>query len=71
VSSNPDKHIALEEKIAFLEHTLEQLNQVVIEQDERLEGLQRKLLQFESRLAAQNQGQAPLADPLDEQPPHY
>ena len=59
----------LEIKLTHLEHTLETLNAVVMEQAERVDALARRL---EDALERRADGAAgPAGDPLDERPPHY
>jgi SlyX protein len=61
----------LQVKIAFLERTLEELNEVVLEQGRSLETLQGKIALLESRAAAAAEGATEERDLLDERPPHY
>ena len=65
-----DRLNELESRFAHQEVTVEQLNQAVIEQQQRIDALQ----QLCQRLASQIQEfQQPgeQTDPLDEVPPHY
>ena len=60
----------LEIKLTHQEHTIETLNQVVLEQGERLQALARRLEQALERYAAT--GESPdSGDVADERPPHY
>jgi SlyX protein len=69
----PDDHnrlLAMEERITFLQRSLDELNEVVIQQDQRLEGLKRELARLGSsleRLADASSG----GDLPHEKPPHY
>ncbi len=59
----------LESKVAFQEDTIQKLNEVVIEQDARIHGLETSL-----RLLVENlrdRATATEIDPQDEPPPHY
>ena len=59
----------LESKIAFQEDTIQKLNDVVIEQDARIHGLETSL-----RLLVENlrdRATATEIEPQDEPPPHY
>ncbi len=62
--------LAMEERITFLQRSLDELNEVVIQQDQRLEGLKRELARLGSslgRLADASSG----GDLPHEKPPHY
>jgi SlyX protein len=69
----PEDHkqlLAMEERITFLQRSLDQLNEVVVEQDQRLESLKRELARLGSsleRLADASSG----GDLPHEKPPHY
>jgi len=69
----PDDHsrlLAMEERISFLQRSLDELNGVVIQQDQRLESLKRELARLGSsleRLADASSG----GDLPHEKPPHY
>ncbi len=59
----------LESKVAFQEDTIQKLNEVVIEQDARIHGLETSL-----RLLVENlrdRATATEIEPQDEPPPHY
>jgi len=62
--------IALESKIAFLEHTVQSLNDALADQERRIAGVERN-----SRILMQRLGDlaqlAPGEKPADEKPPHY
>lgn len=61
----------LQVKIAFLERTLEELNEVVLEQTRSIETLQGKVALLESRASAAADSPGDESDPLEERPPHY
>ena len=61
--------VELETKIGFLEHTLDALNEVILEQGRAIEQLERRVANLESRAASGGDGDD--ADPLSERPPHY
>lgn len=65
-----ERVIELETRLGFQEHTLEQLNQVVIEQQRALDLLARRLERAEDRLKALQTSN--IALPHEETPPpHY
>ena len=61
----------LQSKIAFLERTVEMLNEVVIEKGSEIEALEQRLTVLERRLVALMEDGDERRDPLDERPPHY
>lgn len=67
-----ENRVELESKIAFLEHTLDTLNDVVVSQGRSLEALERKLALLESRVRSRESGEAEEPrDLADDKPPHY
>ncbi len=67
-----DTTLELQSKIAFLERTVETLDEVVIEQGREIEGLTKRLTLLEGKLRGlvdAADGEEP--DPLSERPPHY
>ena len=68
-----DQHTQeLQSKITFLEHTVESLNEVLIDRGREIDALTARLTRLESRLQAMMEkavGEEP--DPLSERPPHY
>ena len=70
MTGQPDR-VDLEMKIAFLERTVDTLNEVVVEQGASLERLEQKLAQVESRLRSQGEGEEEARDLADDKPPHY
>jgi SlyX protein len=65
-----ERIITLESVVAYLEHTVEQLNSVILQQQQEIDGLKRSLQKLEGRVDAQAQGPE-VCDPLQERPPHY
>lgn len=74
--------VELETRLAFLERTLDDLNEVVIDQGRAIQRLEDRLARLEGRLVGEGDpGQAPLgtgpgaggslADLEAERPPHY
>jgi len=69
VTDNDARLEELESKVAFQEDTIQKLNEVVIEQDARIHGLETSL-----RLLVENlrdRATATEIEPQDEPPPHY
>lgn len=66
-----DRQVELESKVAFLEHTVDALNDVVLEQGRALEDLERRVDRSEERLRALKPGEGPEGDPREERPPHH
>jgi len=66
----PDR-IELESKIAFLERTLEELNEVILDQGRSIEALERRLALLESRGSAETDAEGGPRDLADDRPPHY
>lgn len=68
--TNPeDRVIELEERLAFQEHTLTQLNAVIVDHGRRIEELQRALRQVHRQLEGVVAGLQD-EDP-NQAPPHY
>ena len=66
--------IELEHKLAFMERSFEELNEVVIEQGRALEEARRELRRLRECLPEADASQPPgveRSDPLSERPPHY
>ena len=59
----------LEIKLSYQEHTIETLNQVVLDQAAQIEALARRLDEALERQASE--AEPGPGDPLDELPPHY
>ncbi|HBR97470.1 MAG TPA: hypothetical protein DD979_08830 [Gammaproteobacteria bacterium] len=64
-----DRVTRLEEKIMELEHSLTQLNDVIIDQFRAIEKLQIANQQLQNRFDSLNESRIP--DEQDERPPHY
>lgn len=76
--------VEIESKLAFAEHTLDDLSEVLADQGRTLEALERRVAEIEERASpgsgvagagelADPRGELPeeLPDELDERPPHY
>ena len=63
-----DRIIEIEKKIAFQEHTIEQLSQVLIEQQKKIENLEELLKVVQAQISDEE-----LVKPQEEEepPPHY
>ncbi len=61
----------LEIKLAFAEHTIEALNDVVVLQADRLDMLSRKLVRLQERFDRGEPDAGGTANAADERPPHY
>ena len=65
-----DKIIDLESKLAFQEHTIQELNDVVTKQQTELMIFKKQLIKINAQL--ENQPSSNMADPSQETPPpHY
>lgn len=64
-----DRVIDLETRLAFQEHTLQQLNDVIVEMRDQLDRLGHRLRSAEARLAEVDPNIP--NEPQDETPPHY
>jgi SlyX protein len=71
MANNLDQSIEhIETKIAYLEHAVGELSDVVFRQQKEMQALKEQIEQLRDRLeAAQAQGSP--ADPALERPPHY
>ncbi len=66
------ERVELETKLGFLEHTVDALNGVVLEQTREIEQLLRRVTELEKRIASRGGGgEGEEVDPLSERPPHY
>ena len=61
--------IDLEAKVAFLERTVDALNEALRDHDKVLDSLEQRLARFEKR--EQARGSEPELGPHDAPPPHY
>ena len=69
-SNNEDRLQKLELSLMHLQNDYDQLNEVVIDQANRLELLQRSISKLTDRVAQSKQPTEP-RDPEAEKPPHY
>ncbi len=63
-----DRIITLESALMHLQHDLEKIGQVVLDQQKQIEQQQLQIDRFEEKIS---QSQDEFIDPLDEKPPHY
>ncbi|MFT5287428.1 MAG: SlyX protein [Planctomycetota bacterium] len=63
--------VDLEMKLGFLEHTVDSLNQVILDQNQSIEELNRRIAKLEDRLGSLSSDDSEPTDPLSERPPHY
>ena len=66
-----NKIIALEEKIAHIQHMLDDLNIVVFRQGETIENLNNHIKELKEKLANFNSPQSSQEVINDDEPPHY
>jgi SlyX protein len=66
-----DALVALESQVAFQEHTIEQLNEVLISQQRQLDGLRLELRLLKEKFAALEDRVEHSGSAIDEKPPHY
>jgi len=69
-SPESELRIAIETKIAFLERTVDDLNEVLLAQGRDLEAIEARLARLEGRLRDERPPQEP-RDLADDRPPHY
>ena len=68
---DPESRIThLEIRVMELQHDVESLSDVLLEQRKELDQLQRVLIRFEARLETMGEAEPP-RDPAAERPPHY
>lgn len=63
--------IELETRLSFQEQTIEQLNDVIIEQQKTLEKLHRQLQKLDKKIDDESQNWQHSHNLADEKPPHY
>ena len=63
--------VELEMKLGFLEHTIEELNEVILDQNNAIEKLAKRIEKLEQRTTASADSQPEPSDPYAERPPHY
>jgi len=66
-----NKIIALEEKIAHIQHMLDDLNMVVFRQGETIENLNNQIKELKEKLESLKEPQSGQEAINDEKPPHY
>lgn len=66
-----NKIIALEEKIAHIQHTLDDLNMVVFRQGETIENLNNHIKELKEKLESLKSPQSGQELINDDKPPHY
>jgi len=66
-----EKIVELEEKIAFLQNMIDELNMVVFRQGEKLEKLNLKLKDTHDKLLEQSESISGQNEVSDDKPPHY
>ena len=64
------EQVELETKIGFLEHTLDELNDVILDQGRAIEALTERIAQLERRSDGGGDD-ASSSDLADHRPPHY
>jgi len=65
------KIVELEEKIAFIQNMLDDLNMVVFRQGEIIEKLNTQVSETNEKLISQNESQSDQNQTNDEKPPHF
>lgn len=63
--------IEIETKLAFQEQTIEQLNEVIIQQQKLIETLQRQIKTLNHKVEQESHHWGKEYSPADEKPPHY
>ena len=72
MSNDPtDALVALESQVAFQEHTIEQLNEVLISQQQQMDLLRLELRLLKEKLGALEDRIDHGGSAIDEKPPHY
>ena len=66
-----NKIIALEEKIAHIQHMLDDLNMVVFRQGETIENLNNQIKELKEKMAILKNPQSSQEVINDDKPPHY
>jgi uncharacterized coiled-coil protein SlyX len=65
------KIIALEEKVAFLQNMVDDLNMIVFRQGENIEKLKLRFKETNDKLLSQNQPSSDNTQSINEKPPHF
>ncbi len=61
----------LETLLTHVQHDFQQLNEVILQQQDRFTVIERQLVQLEQQLRTMADPPTEATDPLDEKPPHY
>ena len=65
------KLVSLEEKIAYLQNMIDDLNMVVFRQGEKIEQLHSKLKETNEKLSNHSGSTSNISQISDDKPPHY
>ena len=65
------KIVELEEKVAYLQNMLDDLNMVVFRQGETIENLNSKIKETNEKLSSQNDSSSSVNQIINDKPPHY
>tara|TARA_B110000008_G_scaffold210458_1_gene209244 strand:+ start:648 stop:872 length:225 start_codon:yes stop_codon:yes gene_type:complete len=65
------KLVSLEEKIAYLQNMIDDLNMVVFRQGEKIEQLHSKLKETNEKLSNHSDSTSNISQISDDKPPHY
>ena len=65
------KLVSLEEKIAYLQNMIDDLNMVVFRQGEKIEKLHSKLKETNEKLSNHSDSTSNISQISDDKPPHY
>ena len=65
------KIVELEEKVAYLQNMLDDLNMVVFRQGETIESLNSKIKETNEKLSSQNDSSSSVNRIVNDRPPHY
>jgi len=65
------KIVELEEKVAYLQNMLDDLNMVVFRQGETIENLNSKIKETNEKLSIQNDSSSSVNRIVNDRPPHY
>ncbi len=61
----------LETLLTHVQHDFQQLNEVILQQQDRFTAIERQLVRLEQQLRTIADAPTEAIDPLDEKPPHY
>ena len=65
------KIVELEEKVAFLQNMVDDLNMTVFRQGENIEKLKLRLKETNEKFLSQNQSSSDNTQSINEKPPHF